>query len=715
MYDPLIYGKNQTTRIVNVEIENEKAVLFLEDKEGSVLTEEQPNRFWVLEAYSGSGNTKLQGELHYKYGKQFSNKFKRAEYLTSARKRGIDYFTIYDEKESFLTKDGYTLFKDMKHTEPSMLSFDIESTGLFHNKDSKVLLISNTFRKNGVITRKLFAYDEYENQGDMIVDWCNWVREVNPSIILGHNIYSFDLPYLNYVAEMHGEALCLGRNDSAMYINNKSSQFRVDGSRSQEYNRIRIYGREVIDTMFLAIKYDVASKKYDNYGLKNIIKQEGLEKSDRVMYDAGQIRFQYENPEEWTKIKAYCEHDADDSLALYDLMAPALFYLTQSVPKTLQGMLESATGSQINLMMVRSYLQEGHSIPKATKAKPFEGAISLGNAGIYRNVYKVDVASLYPSIILQCEVFDEDKDPKANFLKIIQTFTSERLKNKALAKTSKYHDDLQQAQKIVINSGYGFLGTEGLNFNSPEAAEFITKTGRDILQTALDWAATKNMKIVNADTDSISFCKIDESNISEEEQVQLLDDLNKQYPDKIRFEDDGFFPTVCVLKAKNYVLYDGKKIKYKGSAIKATQKEPALKEFIKVIIDSIINHKDDYREIYLRYVKEACNVQDIKRWASRKTISERTLNSERKNESRIKDAIEGTEIVEGDRIHVFYKDKETLELVQNFNGVYDLDKLLQKTYDTAWTFDSVLDCEALFPNFKLKRNKKLLEEIINAR
>jgi hypothetical protein len=222
-----------------------------------------------------------------------------------------------------------------------------------------------------------------------------------------------------------------------------------------------------------------------------------------------------------------------------------------------------------------------------------------------------------------------------------------------------------------------------------------------------------NFQLVNADTDSITVCKKDQSEFSKEEQESLLAELNSLFPKGIHWEDDGDYRKIIVLKAKNYVLLDRKgNVKYKGSAIKATQKEPALKEFIKAIIDSMLNDRNDYQEIYHRYIKEACNIQDIKRWSSRKTISERTLNSERKNETRIKDAIAGTEIVEGDRCHVFFKDKDTLELVQNFDGTYCLDKLLQKIYDTSWTFDSVLDCENLFPNYKLKKNKTALEELL---
>jgi len=224
------------------------------------------------------------------------------------------------------------------------------------------------------------------------------------------------------------------------------------------------------------------------------------------------------------------------------------------------------------------------------------------------------------------------------------------------------------------------------------------------------------MKIVNADTDSISFAKSNEGEFSEAECDELLADLNAQYPEKIKFEDDGLFKRVCVLKAKNYILYDGKKIKIKGSALKATTKSPALKEFINKIIEYMIHtpgmQQEDILGIYTSYVKEISNIQEIKRWAARKTISDKVLNSERTNESKLRDAIEGTEIVEGDRCYVYYTPENELKLVQDFDGNYNKDRLYQNLYDTAWVFESVLDCEMLFTNYKLKKNKKLLEEIL---
>src|SRR6266700_7567109 len=156
--------------------------------------------------------------------------------------------------------------------------------------------------------------------------------------------------------------------------------------------------------------------------------------------------------------------------------------MAQSIPKSFTSIMTSASGSQINSMMIRSYLQEGHSIPKADIPVPFEGAISYGPPGVYRNMLKLDVASLYPSIIREHKICNLQKDTNANFLKLVEYFTLERLKNKKLAKETgnNYYTDLSESQKILINSAYGFLSTNGLNFNSPRHAAEITEKGRQI-------------------------------------------------------------------------------------------------------------------------------------------------------------------------------------------------------------------------------------------
>lgn len=483
----LIYGKNPTQNIVSIEIDNDKAIIFTE-KDGVVSTEKVPHRFWLLcNERLDLTWVKMNGDQHYKYGKQFDNYFK----LKNERERyeGKDFYTIYNAVEGLMAKDGFSYYKGMTVEDVSILSFDIETNGLVQNEDSRVFLISNTFRKNGEITRRLFSYEDYADDGDMIADWCEWVRTVNPSILTGHNIYGFDLPYLQHTATLHDKKLLLGRNKSTVKFGKNESKFRVDGSRELHYFKAQVYGREIVDTMFLAYKYDIG-RKYASYGLKSIIKAEGLEKLDRTFYEAGTIKDHYQNPVEWAKIKQYAEEDGDDALTLFDLMVPPFFYMAQMIPKPFQLINESATGSQLNSLMVRGYLQNKHSIPKADEAVPFEGALSNGFPGIYRNCLKFDVASLYPSIMLQYEVYSREKDPDANMLTFLKFLRSERLKNKKLAKETgeEKYKHLDGSLKILLNSLYGFMGSPGLPYNFPQGAAEVTKKGREILMTAMEWA-----------------------------------------------------------------------------------------------------------------------------------------------------------------------------------------------------------------------------------
>jgi hypothetical protein len=215
---------------------------------------------------------------------------------------------------------------------------------------------------------------------------------------------------------------------------------------------------------------------------------------------------------------------------------------------------------------------------------------------------------------------------------------------------------------------------------------------------------------VNFDTDSITVCKQDETPFSEEEQEQLLSELNMLYPDLINWDSDGHFEKVIVLKAKNYILWDGKKRKIKGSALKSSTREPAVRDFLNEIIDTMINGKFEYEQIYNKYVKEALAITDPKRWASKKTIGDKILNPQRTNEQKILDALQGSEYNEGDKVHFFYRKDGSLCTVQNFDGNYDEIILVKKLFNAVKVFGTVLPVKELFVNYSLKKNQKLLEE-----
>lgn len=223
-----------------------------------------------------------------------------------------------------------------------------------------------------------------------------------------------------------------------------------------------------------------------------------------------------------------------------------------------------------------------------------------------------------------------------------------------------------------------------------------------------------NFKLVNLDTDSIMFCKQDGSSFEPNECQSLLNDLNLLMFEKIKFDNDGLYKKVLVFKAKTYVLFDGIKIKVKGSALKSSQLEVGFREYIDEMLHSILEDKNDYKQIYDRYIKRLCNItskEEIKLFSSKKTLSNTTYSSTRTNETKLIDAIEGVEVVVGDRVWVFFLPDGKLCLSEHFKGEYDKVKMLEKLYKVSHRFAGVIDVTSLL-NYKLKKNKIVLEELL---
>lgn len=719
MNKDLIFGKGQQDRIVSVEDTGSGTMeLFIQKEDGSIEVKTELHNYWILtDQKADAQSIELGGDGYFKWRNNFDFREDFDYAKKQLYKKKDRCFWINDQKEQYLVQSGHTYFKGLKHSEVSVLSFDLETTGIELNKDSKVLIISNTFRDCfGNIERKMFCYDDFKDTKEMLIAWCQWVVGRNPALLIGYNIHSFDLAYLDHCAMLCNIELNLGRKGKALKIDRYDSKFRKDQTQFVEYKKCRIYGREIVDCFHLAIKYDSFEKKYENYRLKTIIKQEGLEKKNRQFYDASLIRKNYKIPSEWIKIKAYCSDDSDDALALWDMMGAAAFYWTQSVPKSFGEVTAGATGSQINSVMCRAYLQENHSLPRADEPIRYEGAISFGNPKIYRNVEKLDLGAMYPSIILQYGIYDKKKDPKGYFLEITKTFRAMRLENKKKSKETgdKYYKDLQESQKTCINSLYGSLNTRIL-FNSPKNAELVTKYGREIITKTIEWMEKNKFTISNVDTDGIAVCKQDMSIFFEKEKNDLISRINNEFPEYIKFDSDGSFLTFVVLKAKNYIMWDGKEIKIKGSGLKSSKTELVIKDFHNELIKAIIDDKSHSYliEIYNRYIIETMNVSEIKRWSSKKTITKKVMTSERANETKIKDAIEGSEYREADKVYVYFKEDKSLALAENFDGNYDKKKLLKRMHDATKIFANVLPVKDLFPNYALKKNSKILETLIS--
>lgn len=733
----LIFGKDQTSHVVGIEYypTHTSNVVIFREVNGELIAERRYLPFFILASSQITPKfQRMKGDNHYSwlyetYDFSEINKLKR-EY---GRYQNVIY-TVSDIQENLMFYNGITYFKGMNSIqEVSVLSLDIETIGLDPTaKDARVLIISATSRKKGVTKKELFAYDDFKSDKDMFESLGQFVLEQNCSHIVGHNIYKFDLDFLIKQARINNACMQFGRDKKEAIIVPWTSQFRKDQVTSYEYHQIKIFGRSIIDTWFQSIRFDMFTKKYDSYGLKKIIEVEeesgNIPKNvSRNFYDARKIRINYKDPVEWGKIKDYCRDDADDSLKLYDIMCKTQFLVAPHVPKPFQKLLVSATGSQVNSIIERRYLEDKYSIPLPSQKEDYEGAISFGNSGIYQNTFKIDVASLYPSIMLQYEIYPEGKDVNKYFLQMVEYFTNERLRNKKLYEETDdpWYKILQEVQKIFINSAYGFLGTAGLPFNYMKGASDVTRYGREIIQQTLEWAKSKKFKIANADTDSILVTKEDNSIFTDEEQNDLLVEINSLMPPKIKFAHDGVFPLAVVFASKNYILKKWNKKKneyeiiYKGSALKAPMLEANLRNFLKDAVNLMLeNNVECIPDLYKILVSKIYNLTSIQGFTFKVPLTPNKMDyeSEHPSAKKVQRLIERhkLEVNVSDKLNCFYLEDGELELEEHFNGACDRIRLIEKLWNTSKRFENLLPCKEYFPKYHLKNMRdKLVELNIN--
>lgn len=233
-----------------------------------------------------------------------------------------------------------------------------------------------------------------------------------------------------------------------------------------------------------------------------------------------------------------------------------------------------------------------------------------------------------------------------------------------------------------------------------------------------------NFNLCVNDTDSISFSKKDGSPISVKERSKILAQLNSIMPEGILWEDDDYFKTIIAVGAKNYILDNGKSVKIKGSALKATKKEPGLKKFIKEFIDLLLaDEQDQIPDLYTKYVKRILSINsktDINEWCFKITATKKVLQPTTVFNKKILNALIKAQIdvVEGDKYYMYFrpikikngKKIQNLSVATSYQDNICKLTLLKKLYVTAKIFHRVYDIKTL-PNLTLKRSLAILQDL----
>jgi len=124
----------------------------------------------------------------------------------------------------------------------------------------------------------------------MLQELVKLVTEKDPDVIEGHNILSFDFPYLLQRAAMHKVTLAIGRNGTVPKI---IESRQTPGEYPYDYTLVDIPGRGVTDTLMLVQNYDSTRRTMESHGLKYAAQFFGFASPDRTYIQGDRIAWHW--------------------------------------------------------------------------------------------------------------------------------------------------------------------------------------------------------------------------------------------------------------------------------------------------------------------------------------------------------------------------------------------------------------------------------------
>ncbi|UCG20412.1 MAG: DNA polymerase II [Deltaproteobacteria bacterium] len=507
------------------------------------------------------------------------------------------YLFLSDPVHQFLLLTGKTLFKGLNFRDLHRLALDIETAtapGYAFSNPSRQedRILSVALMDNRGNEEVLFATEYGERE--MLEALGARIKSLDPDVLEGHNLFNFDLEYIVTRARMQGVKLQWGRDGSEPRI--RRSRFSV-AERVIDYTRMEIFGRHVVDTLFLLQYYDIVARELESYALKAAARHFGLAAPDRTYIDPEEIQWYYENKPE--DLKQYNLDDVRETLALSELLSYPFFLQTRIFPFSYQNIFVRGNATKINALFIREYLRQRTSVPKPGAAEAFAGGYTdVFRHGVVRPVISCDVASLYPSILIS-----NNLKPQADTLEVflpllrdLRNFRMEAKKRALKADDSHqkdYYEALQQTFKILINSFYGYLGTRLHNFADPHLAGEVTRRGREIIGQMVNWLRKENCEPIEIDTDGIYFVPPPRVRTDEEAQA-LVERLSESLPSGIEVEMAGKYQAMFSYKKKNYALLDDEgQVTIKGSGLRSRGMEKYLREFLSSMIRLLLQGKEE--------------------------------------------------------------------------------------------------------------------------
>ena len=414
-------------------------------------------------------------------------------------------------------------------------SFDLETS----IETGKILCAAAVVEQNGQSETHTFRGDERE----MLEGLTRLVRDSDPDIITGYNIDNFDLPKVKERMQDLEE-----RNDKLtrailagwgrIPITEESCKGGVRGppilANRQQNRKWTLTGRCVMDAWWEA-RMTLRPKRETLKFVSELLfpEREELRKMD---VDASRM------DEEWAArpdvVLEYCAQDALLPIEILDaISATARKEALASVGKVpLETAITGSTSQWLDSLVIRLADRENIAVPMTRRGGKSD-AITGGyvhdiEGGRYPWVAVLDFKSMYPSIMISnniCHTTRVDSSDETNevnlspsgtkFLKkqvreglvprLLEDLMAQRDEHKALMKDAKddsirmFHDQMQSAVKILMNTFYGVFASAFYRFTHQDIGSAITAWARSNIKKIIHALEEEGHPVVYSDTDSV--------------------------------------------------------------------------------------------------------------------------------------------------------------------------------------------------------------------
>src|SRR6202030_3177159 len=259
----LLFGADPTPRIVAIELGETGTVrVYRREKDGSTVTDVEPFHPFVWADSDvvdlGIEAEKLDGDLKYNRLVTVDSWKELIALRNGLKSSGRDFFALSDPVQHYLSATGRTLFKQLPFEELKRIQLEVLSpTGESDLTDASQNPIASIALSDNNGWEQLIVIDPEnaeESEHEALKQLTVIIKERDPDVIEGHDLFRFDLPYL--VARARKAKVKLDWGRSGGFLRSRPSRLQI-AEKTIDYPKFTVDGRHFVDTFLLAHFYDV--------------------------------------------------------------------------------------------------------------------------------------------------------------------------------------------------------------------------------------------------------------------------------------------------------------------------------------------------------------------------------------------------------------------------------------------------------------------------